>query len=84
MLSVVLYVGTAQDLAKEQRMNFGDDITSFVRLVRKKRWMVYEEKRIQQEIELQHDLNSLLTADRDRLIMLPSNVLQNLERLLTC
>ena len=57
---------TAQDLAKEQRMNFGDDITTFLRIVRKKRWMMYEEKRIQQEIELQHDINSLLTADKDR------------------
>lgn len=56
----------AQDLAKEQRMNFGDDITTFLRIVRKKRWMMYEEKRIQQEIELQRDLNSLLTADKDR------------------
>jgi len=47
-------------------MNFGDDITSFLRLVRKKRWMLYEEKRIQQEIELQRDLNSLLCADKER------------------
>jgi len=66
MLFVVLCIGTAQDLAKDQRMNFGDDITSFLRLVRKKRWMLYEEKRIQQEIELQHDLNSLLCADKER------------------
>jgi len=28
--------------------------------------MIYEEKRIQQEIELQRDLNSLLSADKDR------------------
>jgi len=47
-------------------MNFGDDITTHLRLVRKKRWMIYEEKRIQQEIELQRDLNSLLSADKDR------------------
>ena len=66
-LSVVPCVDAAQDLAKEQRMNFGDDITSFLRLVRKKRWMLYEEKRVQQEIELQRDLNSLLCADKDRL-----------------
>jgi len=66
MLFVVLCIGTAQDLAKDQRMNFGDDITSFLRLVRKKRWMLYEEKRIQQEIELQRDLNSLLCADKER------------------
>jgi len=47
-------------------MNFGDDITTFLRVVRKKRWMLYEEKRIQQEIELQYDLSSLLSADKDR------------------
>jgi len=59
-------IDAALDLAKEQRMNFGDDITKFLRLVRKKRWMLYEEKRILHEIELQRDLNSLLTADKDR------------------
>ena len=47
-------------------MHFGDDITRFIRIVRKKRWMLYEEKRIQQEIELQHDLNSLLTGEKYR------------------
>jgi len=63
---IICLLSTAQDLAKEQRMNFGDDITTFLRIVRKKRWMMYEDKRIQQEIELQRDLNSLLTADKDR------------------
>jgi len=67
MLSLFnVYFDTAQDLAKEQRMNFGDDIITFLRIVKKKRWMMYEEKRIQQEIELQRDLNLLLTADKDR------------------
>jgi len=63
---VIELFGIALDLAKEQHMNFGDDITTYLRLVRKKRWMLYEEKRIQQEIELQRDLSSLLSADRDR------------------
>jgi len=47
-------------------MNFGDDIITFLRLARKKRWMLFEDKRIQQEIELQRDLNSLLSADKER------------------
>jgi len=69
-----LHFVTAQDLAKEQRMNFGDDITTLLRIVRKKRWMTYEEKRIQQEIELQRDLNSLLTADKDRSVVILLNL----------
>lgn len=42
----------ANDLAKEQKLNFGDDIASQLRTARKKRWTVQEEKRIAQEIEL--------------------------------
>lgn len=42
----------ANDLAKEQKLNFGDDIASQLRAARKKRWNVQEEKRIAQEIEL--------------------------------
>lgn len=47
----------AHDLAKEQRLNFGDDIASQLRLARKKKWQIQEEKRICQEIELQSYLN---------------------------
>jgi len=73
MLFVVLCTSIAQDLAKEQRMNFGDDITAFLRIVRKKRWMLHEEKRIQQEIELQRDLTLLLCADKDRSAVIIAN-----------
>lgn len=48
---------SAYDLSKEQKQNFGDDITLQLRLARKKRWNVMEEKRIHQEIELQTYLN---------------------------
>jgi STIP1 family protein 1 len=58
----------ALDLAKEQKLNFGDDISAALRLARKKKWMLLEEKRIQQEIELQIQLNSLVTAEKDRRI----------------
>lgn len=47
----------ACDLAKEQRRNFGDDIASQLRLARKKRFTVQEEKRICKEIELQTYIN---------------------------
>jgi STIP1 family protein 1 len=37
-----------------------------LRIARKKRWNIQEEKRIQQEIELQTLLNRLILEDRDR------------------
>ena len=37
----------------DQRMNFGDDITSQLRLAKKHHFTKQEEKRISQEIELQ-------------------------------
>jgi len=56
----------AHELAKEQKMNFGDDISGALRQAKKRRWNMIEEKRIQQEIELQSLLNRLLAEDRDR------------------
>lgn len=56
---------TATDLAKEQKLNFGDDIASQLRLARKKRFSVQEEKRIAQEIELHSYLNRLIENDKD-------------------
>lgn len=56
----------AQDLGKEQKLNFGDDITSQLRLARRKRWQLQEEKRIAQEIELQTYLNGLIKDDLER------------------
>lgn len=56
----------AHDLAKEQKMNFGDDIASALRSAKKKRWNVLEEKRIQQEIALQTYLNKLIKEEMVR------------------
>lgn len=56
----------AQDLGKEQKLNFGDDIASQLRMARKKRWNLLEEKRIAQEIELQTYLNRLIREDMER------------------
>lgn len=56
----------AQDLGKEQKLNFGDDIASQLRTARKKRWNILEEKRIAQEIELQSYLNRLIKEEMER------------------
>ncbi|XP_077979782.1 E3 ubiquitin-protein ligase CHIP-like isoform X2 [Glandiceps talaboti] len=58
----------AYDLAREQKLNFGDDIASALRSAKKKRWLHLEEKRIQQEIELQAHLNKLMIEDKNRRI----------------
>ncbi|XP_030338002.1 E3 ubiquitin-protein ligase CHIP isoform X2 [Strigops habroptila] len=56
----------AYNLAKEQRLNFGDDIPSALRIAKKKRWNSIEEKRINQENELHSYLTKLITAEKER------------------
>ncbi|CAH1795619.1 unnamed protein product, partial [Owenia fusiformis] len=56
----------AHELAKEQKLNFGDDICSALRVAKKRRFSAVEEKRIQQEIELQTYLNRLITEEKER------------------
>ena len=58
---------SAHELAKEQKLNFGDDITNALRVAKKRRWNKIEEKRIKQEIELQSYLNRLIKEDKERL-----------------
>lgn len=62
----IKYLQRASDLAKEQRLNFGDDIAGQLRVAKKKRWAVLEERRIKQEIELQSYLNELVLNDLER------------------
>ncbi|CAL4162482.1 unnamed protein product, partial [Meganyctiphanes norvegica] len=62
----IKHLQRAQDLAKEQKVNYGDDIACVIRVARKRRFNVAEEKRITQEIELQSYLNRLVLEDRDR------------------
>lgn len=64
----IKHLQRAQDLGKEQKLNFGDDIASQLRLARKKRFNVLEEKRIAQEIELQSYLNKLIREDMENRI----------------
>lgn len=56
---------SALDLAKEQKLNFGDDIALQLRTARKTRFSLQEEKRIAQEIELQTYLNNLIREDKE-------------------
>lgn len=58
-------LNAASDLAKEQKLNFGDDIACQLRLAKKKRFAIQEERRIAQEIELLSHLNKLLRDDRE-------------------
>lgn len=59
-------VPPAYNLAKEQRLNFGDDIPSALRIAKKKRWNSIEERRIHQENELHSYLTRLIVAERER------------------
>ncbi|XP_050299193.1 E3 ubiquitin-protein ligase CHIP [Anthonomus grandis grandis] len=61
----IKHLQRALDLAKEQKMNFGDDIAAQLRAARKKRFSMQEEKRILQEIELQTYLNRLIREDKE-------------------
>uniref|UniRef100_A0A8K9XQ32 RING-type E3 ubiquitin transferase n=1 Tax=Oncorhynchus mykiss TaxID=8022 RepID=A0A8K9XQ32_ONCMY len=55
----------AYNLAKEQRLNFGDDIPSALRVAKKKRWNSIEEKRINQENKLHAYLTKLILAEKE-------------------
>lgn len=61
-----LFPSPAYNLAKEQRLNFGDDIPSALRIAKKKRWNSMEERRINQESELQAYLTKLIHAEKKR------------------
>ncbi|XP_076677761.1 STIP1 homology and U-box containing protein 1 [Andrena cerasifolii] len=62
----VKHLQRAVDLAKEQKRNYGDDITSTLRQARKRRFELREEQRIAQDIELQSYLNQLIIEDAER------------------
>lgn len=61
-----IFLFLAYNLAKEQRLNFGDDIPSALRIAKKKRWNSMEERRIKQESELQAYLTKLILAEKKR------------------
>uniref|UniRef100_A0A0X3PB78 E3 ubiquitin-protein ligase CHIP n=1 Tax=Schistocephalus solidus TaxID=70667 RepID=A0A0X3PB78_SCHSO len=57
---------TAHNLALESHRNFGDDITSVIRVAKWKRFEQLNEKRRQQEIELQTYLTRLILEDAEK------------------
>ena len=57
---------TAHEQAKDQKLNYGDEITYALRLAKKKRFNQLEEKRIKQEVELQSYLIDLIEQDKQR------------------
>lgn len=62
----VKHLQRAVDLAKEQKINYGDEMTSILRQARKRRFQLREEQRIAQDIELQTYLNQLIVEDAER------------------
>ncbi|KZC05019.1 PREDICTED: E3 ubiquitin-protein ligase CHIP [Dufourea novaeangliae] len=62
----VKHLQRAMDLSKEQKLNYGDDITSVLRQARKRCFQLREEQRIAQDIELQSYLNQLIVEDAER------------------
>jgi len=59
-----LFFILAYDLAKNQKLLFGDDISAALRKAKRKRFLALEEKRINQEIELQTYLKNLILQDK--------------------
>ena len=72
-----LSLSLAHDLAKEQKLNFGDEIAYQLRVARKKRFNVSEEKRIKEEIDLQTYLNTLIRLDKEQQINKLKTEIQN-------
>ncbi|XP_063979912.1 E3 ubiquitin-protein ligase CHIP [Diachasmimorpha longicaudata] len=62
----IKHLQRAVDLAKEQKLNYGDDLTSVLRQARKRRFQLREEQRLAQDIELQTYLNQLIIQDAER------------------
>lgn len=60
----IVMLKQAQMLAKQQKLNFGDDIEAVLRSAKKKRWDKLENKRISQEIELLSYLENLVERDK--------------------
>jgi len=63
----IKHLQTAFELAKKDPSSYYDDtISSKLRTARKKKWNIQEEKRVQDEIDLQSYLNRLILEDKDR------------------
>lgn len=56
----------AHELAKDKKMNFGDDITYQIRLIKRRRWNKIENETAQLEDELESYLVDLIKKDTER------------------
>jgi STIP1 family protein 1 len=56
----------AHDLAQTQKLNFGDEITSQLRMAKREKFRLEETERIEQEVELQTYLERLINEDKTR------------------
>lgn len=64
----IKHLHRAHELAIDQKTNFGDDITSQLRLAKKHYFTQQENKRIKEESDLQIYLQRLIREDRDKQI----------------
>lgn len=62
----IINLSRANDLAQQQKQNFGDEVASMLRIAKRGRWQKMEKERIKQEIELQTYINNLITKERDQ------------------
>lgn len=62
----ISHLTRAHELAKQQKLNYGDDITYMLRMAKHKRWDKSEKERVKQEIELQTYLNNLILNDQEK------------------
>lgn len=62
----ISHLHKANSIAKQQKLNFGDDITATLRITKKKRWEKSEKERIAKETEFESYINQLMTQDKER------------------
>lgn len=60
----IKHLTRAIDLARDHKMNYGEEIAQALRHAKKRRWSLAEEKRMQEEIALESYLTRLIEKDR--------------------
>jgi len=64
----IVHLKRANELSKELKENYGDEITRTIRNVKRRRWAYIEEKKCKQESELQSYLKRLMLDDKQKQI----------------
>lgn len=75
----IKHLQRAHELAREKKLNFGDDIAYQIRLTKRRRWSKSEEAAAQLENELHDYLIGLVRRDKDRQLMAIRERLEGLE-----